>query len=281
MRSAPFDMALSAAAPRAGKFLVLGFMDGQMVAEDHTGVARGSRTIQVGFPRIGPVAARGTQPSVSRDAAASPDAEVCSTHFDRSLGHPWATLAGTYATTYGGTQQFVYTQSATTAAGVGASPSGSAGSFSADGSEKVSTSVGGSFAPVDDSAGSHHWYTELTENEYYTRCYQTLTGQTYTTYYTSNDGVYGGSRVTQVGTISAPDCAPYTAGYTYKLYKTTASTFGAGITLPFINFNASARTGYTTTAEVKLQLNIARDICGENAGPGHVGPGPGQVEVKP
>lgn len=263
--------------------LILGLSNGALTKEYHTTVSASQSSLSFEFPDSGPISSAGpivklAAAAVGPKTAASPDVVTCGTYFYRSLGHPWATLGGTYATTDGGTQDFVFETTTTSTVGVGASPTGAAGSFSANGTQTLTSSATSSFPAQDDSAGSHHWYSEFTENEYQTRCIQSLTGQTTYSYFTSSDGWYGGQEVKAVGTLNAPYCAPYPGGSTFTLDSSKASTYGAGITLPYINFNASTQTGYTTSTEAIFHQNVPLNLCGQYGGPAAA---PGQIQVEP
>jgi hypothetical protein len=54
-----------------------------------------------------------------------------------------------------------------------------------------------------------------------------------------------------------------------------------GMSIPYINFNASSETGYSTSASVTYSFNGGgkRHLCGINSGPG--GSDPLLLEVKP
>jgi len=262
--------------------LILGLSNGVLTKEYHATVSASQSSLSFEFPDSGPISSAGPivtpAAAVGPKTAASPDVVTCSTYFYKSLGHPWATLGGTYATTDGGTQDFVFKTTTTSTVGVGASPTGAAGSFSANGTQTLTSSAKSSFPTQDDSAGSHHWYSEFTANEYQTRCIQSLTGQTTYSYFTSSDGWYGGQKVKAVGTLNAPHCAPYPGGSTFTLDSSKASTYDAGMTLPYINFSASTQTGYTTSTEAIFHQNVPRNLCGQYGGPAAA---PGQLQVEP
>jgi len=264
--------------------VIIGLSAGQPVREFHLTASPGQASVAVRFPDNAEMFSvhTGGQPAGVKEVngTSSPDAVSPSTSFVQNLGTPWETIGGTYAKTTGGYQLFTFVHGASTTVGVGESASGAFGSFSADGTGTMTSGSTTTFPLQWDYQGSNHWYVEVTESESLTKCYQSLTGQTFSSYYSVSDNIYGGAKIEKLGTIDAPYCAPYAANTTLTLNKTSAATFGAGVTISLIGFNASAQTGYTSTASATFHLIAARDLCGEFAGPAELNPGPGQVQVQ-
>jgi hypothetical protein len=164
---------------------------------------------------------------------------------------------------------------------VGTSVTGAAGTFSASGKNSISTSGTITYPAEWFSWGSHQFKTEFIENEYYSQCIQTLTGAESTTYYNKVDGWQGGSQVISVGRVNASNGAPYAGGTSFTKSTTNAWTFGTGMSIPYINFNASTETRYTVSASVTYSFNPGDDryLGGIGSPPG--GSGPLLLKVKP
>jgi len=213
----------------------------------------------------------------------APDVLSCSTYYDGSLGTPWITVGGEFATTNGGTATFNYGDGASTTLGVGTSATGKAGTFSLSGTESQSSSATQSFPVEWYSYGSHHFETEFSEEEAYTWCYQSLTGISSYTYFNHVDGWDGGDEAVGVNSISAPYCVPEnpgSSGVTFTENSSSAWTFTAGLSIPALDLNATAQTGYTNSASWAFEFNPNdnRYLCGAQGYPGRATPGLLQVE---
>jgi hypothetical protein len=242
----------------------------------------GTQTYTVTFPANPDVS---TTLVNSADAqSGTPDVSVCNTYYDQSLGNPWVTVGGEFATTNGGTATFNYSGGASTTLGVEASATGEAGTFSASGSETWSSTVTQGFPVEWYSYGSHHFETQFSEEEEYTECIQTATGVQSTSYFNHVDGWVGSDEAVSVNSISAPYCAYEEPGSSdnvlYTADNTKAWTFGAGLSIPVLDLSATAQTGYTSAASISFEFNANdnRRLCGTEGYPNSGTPALLQVE---
>jgi len=175
--------------------VIIGLSAGQPVREFHLTASPGQASVAVRFPDNAEMFSvhTGGQPAGVKEVngTSSPDAVSPSTSFVQNLGTPWETIGGTYAKTTGGYQLFTFVHGANTTVGVGESASGAFGSFSADGTGTMTSGSTTTFPLQWDYQGSNHWYVEVTESESLTKCYQSLTGQTLSSYYSVSDNIYG------------------------------------------------------------------------------------------
>lgn len=264
--SRAFSVSLRALPNRTTNLVAIG-LSGGSIADQYFFSENRAGAYTMSFPDIANVSTTVANRSLARPGA--PNAVICTTFFDRSLGHPWGVVGATYSTTNAGSDTFTYDTGASSSIGVGTSASGKAGTFSVSGSNSVSSDSATANGAIGFSSGSYHFETEFAESEYYNRCLNPNTGQTSYTYYNKTDGRYGGWKKVHVASITAKKCAPYTGDVTVTKSKTKAWTFQAGVDIPAISFNASAQTGYTSTAEVSYHVNAGytRNLCGVSSGP--------------
>jgi hypothetical protein len=267
----------------------IGLSGGSIVEEDSfpaasTGNASAetasTQTYTLTFPANQDVSTTGVK-AADAQAVASP--QECTTYFVRSLGTPWVTVGGEFATTNGGTATFNYGDGASTTLGVGYSPTGAVGTFSLGGTETWSSSASQGFPVEWYSYGSHHFETEFSEEEDETYCYQARTGQYSYNYFNHVDGWDGGDEAVAVNSISAPYCVPEepgSSGVTFELNSSSAWTFTAGLSLPILDLNATAQTGYNSSASWAFEFNPNdnRHLCGALGYPATGTPGLVQVE---
>jgi hypothetical protein len=278
MTSKTFSVSLSGLPAGTTNVVAIGLSGDSIVGQDFFPATKAGTYTRT-FPAIGKVSTTTINPAAA--TSATPAVVTCTTYFDQSLGTPWGDVGGTFATTNGGTSVLSYTQDASSSIGVGTSATGAAGSFSASGTNSISSSGTVTFPTEWFSYGSHHFKTEFVENEYYNFCYDTVTGASSYTYFNKVDGWAGGANLVSVNSITANNCVVQLGGSSFTKSTTKAWTFPAGMSIPFINFNASTVTGYSTTANVTYSFNPGdnRHLCGVNSYPG--GSSPLLLQVEP
>lgn len=259
--SRAFSVSLAGLPNRTTNFVAIGLAGGS-IADQYFFSENRAGTYTMSFPNIAHVSTTVTNRALAHPGA--PNNIVCTTHFGRSLGTPWGIVGGTYSTTNAGWDTFTYDRGASSSIGVGSSASGKAGTFSAAGTNSVSTDTTIANGAIGFSSGSYHFETKFTENEYYNECINSKTGEASYTYYSKTDGWAGGWKKVKVPHITAKHCEPYTGAVTVTKSTTRAWTFQAGMNIPAISFNASAQTGYTSTASVSYHINggYIRHLCG-------------------
>jgi hypothetical protein len=281
MTSKTYSVSLSGLPAGTANVVAIG-LDGAAIVDQDFFPVTTTGTYTRTFPAIANVSTTTTDPAAATPG--TPDITTCSTYFDQSLGTPWGDVGGTFATTNGGTSVLTYTQGADSSIGVGTSATGAAGSFSVSGTNSISSTGTVTFPTEWFSWGSHHFKTEFVENEYYNECINQITGQVSYTYFNRVDGWAGGSNLVSVNSISAPYCTWWHSGSSFTKDTTNAWTFSGGMSIPYINFNASTETGYSTSASVTYSFNSGdsgggRHLCGVSSYPG--GGSPLLMQVEP
>jgi hypothetical protein len=259
--SRAFSVSLSGRPNRTTDFVAIG-LSGGSIADQYFFSERRAGAYTMSFPDIKNVSTTVTNRALARPDA--PNAVICTTHFDRSLGTPWGIVGATFSTTTAGSDTFTYERGASSSIGIGTSATGAAGTFSGGGTNSVSTDTTIANGAIGFSSGSYHFETQFTENEYYNLCINSSTGESSYTYYNKTDGWAGGWKKVSVAHITATHCAPYTGDVTVTKSSTSAWTFQGGVNIPALSFNASAQTGYTTTASVSYHIDggYTRQLCG-------------------
>lgn len=179
-------------------------------------------------------------------------------------------------------EKFSYAKGQSSTLGVGVSPSGKVGSFSANGSESESKtgSVGfPGFGP------SNVLYRTLWRMALYRdlcgRGGKVMTSAVPMGGFKCKDGVCVKYQVRSDGWASgesevhprqAPktpsfDCVPYQAGGSFSTDSERAKTWSGGLSVTALNFSAEAQTGYDTSAQVSFTFGASRALCGTNAVP--------------
>ncbi|HEY1916665.1 MAG TPA: hypothetical protein VGH27_13905 [Streptosporangiaceae bacterium] len=261
-----FSVSLHALPAKITNLVAIGPSGAVIVDEYFFSASRAGRYTRT-FPALSHVSSASVDHAPAHPGV--PGVVECTTHFVRSLGNPWGVVGGTYSSTsISGTDHFSYRSGSSSSVGVGESATGKAGSFSASGTNSVSTDAVTSYPEENFSAGGHRYRTEFAESEYDIICINTLTGSESHNYYNQAESWYGGAEVVKAGNINTPDCAPYTAKTFFTADTTNAWTFDDGISIPYIGFTASMQTGYTTTAEVNYLFGANGQLCGIDSGPG-------------
>jgi hypothetical protein len=197
-----------------------------------------------------------------------------------TLVHPekleWMKLAASFARSSGVTITYTYTTGQSSSIGVGISPTGNLGMFTASGTYTVSASQSTSFAPVA-GPGSVYYETQVEPGLFKTTWSSAFCGST--TWQTQVIGVAGGEQ--EVPIHKAPPhatrCVFYQSGGSTVLDNSTASTFSVGLSISELGFSASAQTGYDTSGSLAYHFTSSQDVCGLDGNPASANPGPGLV----
>lgn len=191
----------------------------------------------------------------------------------RNLG-PKATLVGglfsTGGTGWSGT--FEYSKGQSSEIGVAVSGSGSAGSFSASGTNSVSSTVSIGY-PAFSTHGSRYYRSNFNYG-YYKVSYVT-DHQVISYYQVRADGFNGGATVNSYSTATAfTYCDWYLPGSHFVKDRNKASIWTNGIGLPApAGIGVSTQTGYSSTAKIDITMasNHGHYICGRKDHAGKAG----------
>lgn len=186
-------------------------------------------------------------------AAAAPNT-ACGIAMVADLGSQSTNVLQSYSTISGVTQKFTYGKGQSSSLGVGLSPSGAAGSFSADGTTSVSTDAVQGFVPQY-GRSFNHFETYFEIGEYYDSCFRV----DYVHPFQWNAGT---KYVHPSGAPGATHCSPEHPGDTFTKSDTSATTFSGGFNVPAVNFTGSAHTGYSGTASIEFDFSVSGQLCG-------------------
>ncbi|HEV8065391.1 MAG TPA: hypothetical protein VGP46_11190 [Acidimicrobiales bacterium] len=199
--------------------------------------------------------------------------------YDLGYSPQWDVIGQTYIDNAGGTTATVdYTAGSDSTIGVGISSSGSAGTFSGDGTDSVSSDAKENF-PIEGNNTYYYYLTEFSSALYRTTCYNSLNGDYTYTYQTRNIGWDGGTRLQNAGGApSVHDCSPYIPGSGLNLNRTAAVTWSDGYDLGnVLGLNLSTQTGYSSSTSLDYQFSQSHHLCGTENYPARTDPGPGQL----
>jgi len=182
-------------------------------------------------------------------------------------------VAQSYATVKGITLGFTYGNGQSSSLGVGISTTGADGSFTADGTNSVSTD-GSQTYPAKHGPSFDHWQTRFAYEELeQDPCSSTKQGLTL--WYVQAYQWDAGERILHPsGAPGTPHCEYYPGHSTFTKTTTKATTFSAGFSIGSpVSFNGSAQTGYTATAAVSFHFRKHGELCGAHTQPGGKDPG--------
>jgi len=183
--------------------------------------------------------------------------------FKKNEGSHPATVLQSYSTIRGVTQSFTYGNGQSSSLGVGVSPSGGAGSFTASGTVSQSTDASQGFDPQH-GRSFNHFQTYFEWGKYYVvnSCPQLDYYETMV--YQWNAGTH---YVHPRSAPGAPHCTPEHPGDKFTQSNTTATTLSAGFTVTSLKFTGSAQTGYSATACIEFEYTHHAprndELCGE------------------
>jgi hypothetical protein len=192
-------------------------------------------------------------------------------------GYVWSRATGVNV-------DFTYSRGQSSTLGIGASPSGKAGSFKAAGSE-TQTKTGTEGMPGF-KIGNVLWRTKWRMAKYEVTCARVLkspaSGVTRGRWHCKNgvctkwqvrsDGWKSGSD--ELHPKKAPhtpsfDCTSFQGGPNsyFQTSSERAVTWSGGLSVPVLNFDAEAQTGYDTSAQLTFYFHKTRLMCGTDAAP--------------
>lgn len=179
---------------------------------------------------------------------------------------------------------YTYSRGQSTTLGIGASPTGKVGTFTASGSETQSKT--GTEGMPGFKVGNVLWRTKWKVAKYRDTCARSVesaaSGVTRGGWHCS-DGVCTKWQVRANGWKSGsnelhPKAAPHTPSYDCarfqggpnSYFQTTsekAVTWSGGLSVPVVNFDAEAQTGYDNSAQLTFTFAKTRLLCGTDAAP--------------
>ncbi|NQX16603.1 hypothetical protein [Rathayibacter sp. VKM Ac-2857] len=233
-------------------------------------------------PTVAPLEAQsdpGTNNSASAESSnAKADPQVaagqvgCGWALVQNLGPKWVQVGEAY-TAIGTSASFNYTSSASSQLGVGVSQSGNAGTWSASGTNSVSSSSSVGMPTVSGASG-RLWKTQFNYGKFGYAC----AGSGYQNYQTKATSFAGGSTwSTAASPPSATYCVTQAAGSSFTKNSTSATTFSAGAAVG-LGINMSAQTGFSTSTALTFSFSATHKLCGSNAYPGN---SPARLVAKP
>lgn len=186
----------------------------------------------------------------------------------------WMKLAASFARSAGVTMTYTYTMGQRSFVGVGISPTGGPGTFTAGGTYAVSVAQTIGFAPVR-GPRSVFYETQVEPGLFKTAWDSPLCGST--TWQTQIIKIAGGAQEVDTTPSDATRCTPYQSGSNLDLATSTASIFSVGVTISGLGFNASAQTGYDKGGNLRYDVISGQELCGVENYPASTNPGPGLV----
>lgn len=180
-----------------------------------------------------------------------------------------AQVGGTFVYSSGATADYQFSTGASSSLGVGASATGSYGSFDASGSTSVTADYSIDYARNTYGSKYHHTYVE--PRTFKVQCYTDM-GTVYYTFYEFRPTSYaGGSATTAGGAFTTPKyCTRLAAGDTFTKSSSTAITWSVGFKVGgVIGIDLSSRSGFTTASKLVIRSGSkVRRICGHYGLPG-------------
>jgi hypothetical protein len=209
----------------------------------------------------------------------------CSHTFVRSYGARTTHVGQTYSTVPGVSQQFVYTNGATTELGLGLSTSTAFGSFSEVGTTSYESSLTENFGG---QPGKQFvwYYTAFVEGLFKNTCTDSH-GNSRTEYQVEPTGFAGGASIAHPSKLPyTPSCVWQIKGSHPQIQTSTAVSWSTGLDVSTaVGVDLSARTGYSHTAYTSYYYNSPAWLCGERGYPGGSGllhdPAPAQLAAIP
>lgn len=184
--------------------------------------------------------------------------------YQNQLKRAWATVGQSYdphATHV--TQGFTYGAGQSSTLGVGFSTSNKVGSFSADGTDSVSSEAGQSFPSF--GVSNVLYRTQFREARYRRSCesggYR---------YLVRSNGWAGGEKIfhpARAPKYPTWTCEPYLKGSSFYTHHERAVTWSTGLTVVAVGFDGQAQTGYSTSAQVTYTFHADHEVCGTNSVP--------------
>ena len=195
---------------------------------------------------------------------------TCSSRILNKYNPRWSTVGATWSKTGSVDSTFVYSRGSSSSLGVGVSAVGRSGSFSASGTNSVTTTYSTTFPTQ--SANKKTWMrSEFLTGRYVTTCTQQLPHRTWNTSYFKAYAWAGGALTVPTSYVpTSRDCAYYGQGATYRSDQTKASAASVGFSVAdIIGINLSAQTGWSTETKLSVAWNHGSGYaCGSTGYPG-------------
>ena len=221
----------------------------------------------VSVPTMVLTARAATSPGQRAGALAHGMNKTCSSFYVGDLGNHTALVGSHYSTTTGVKHDFKYTSGATTTFGVGYSLSGKFGTFSKSGTHTRSSTAVVEFPAA---SGNRHDYTYFQWGKYHVTCADPGSIPTSSWYEARSRRFVGGSTIWNGPTApSAGYCVTNAAGS--RFVRTTSKAYEAGggaDVSAVLGIDLSARTGYSSAAEIAYSFSSTRRLCGTRDFPG-------------
>lgn len=190
-----------------------------------------------------------------------------------------AYIAGNYKHV---TDSFTYTRGQSSSLGVGISPSGKKGTFTASGTVSTSSTANQGFPT--EGPGNTLFLTFFKAGVYHDVCGTTgkvkpdgASGEPHQRYVVRSTEWVSGDKIEHPRSAPrANQCTPQEAGSSFQTTNERAVTWSAGFSIPPLGFNGQAQTGYDTSAELSFAFGSTGELCGTNDYP----PGAAQVVAK-
>ena len=209
-------------------------------------------------------------------AATGPRGNNCmpAVTFIRNLSKTLGTVGSTYMRYSGVTAYFTYGQGQSTTLGVGASQSGSFGSWSGGGTYTWTTSNSQGFPSVSgpNAVLDQTWFIP---GKFLVSWNLSYCGKSY--YQVQVNGWAGGTNLAGTSIPDATHCVQELAGSHPEIDKSASATFSAGWDISAIGFTGSAQTGWDSQNTQKYYFGSYGHLCGLYAYPLQTNPGPGRV----
>lgn len=180
------------------------------------------------------------------------------------------------------TDSFTYSRGQSSSLGVGISPSGKKGTFTASGTVSTSSTANQGFPT--EGPGNTLFLTFFKAGVYHDVCGTTgkvkpdgASGESHQRYVVRSTEWASGDKIDHpVSAPSANQCVPELAGGSFQTSNERAVTWSAGFSIPPLGFNGQAQTGYDTSAQLSFVFGSTGELCGTNDIP----PGAAQVVAK-
>lgn len=171
------------------------------------------------------------------------------------------------------TDSFTYSRGQSSSLGVGISPSGKKGTFTAGGTVSTSSTANQGFPT--EGPGNTLFLTFFKTGVFHDVCGTTgkvrpdgANGKTEQRYVVRSTGWASGVKIEHPSKApTATHCVPEVAGGSFQTTNERAVTWSAGFSIPALGFNGQAQTGYDTSAELSLSFGADGWLCGTNDDP--------------
>jgi hypothetical protein len=193
--------------------------------------------------------------------------------YQRQIKRAWATVGQSYIL-HNAThvkQKFVYGKGQSSSLGLGISPSGKVGTFTAGGTESESTNTKQGFPTFGPSNVLYRTLFRMAR--YYVFCARggrIAPQRKITKWMVRSNGWFGGDA--EQHPKHAPHtpswaCAPEQKGGDWHTDREKAKAWSFGLNVAAVNFNGQAQTGYSSSAEIDFSFRANRRLCGTTSAP--------------